>query len=154
MASKKILVPYNFTMDDQKALNFVVNNFVGDKDVEITLLNFYTPAPEIHVTGSPIMEKMRSNVTYLSKKIDDHKEELKAVKQELVRSGLSEDQVSCVFEPRKKDVGRDIVDLCLKGRFNVIVLSRKHEKISRFFTGSVYNKVVSSLKDVTVCIIT
>lgn len=43
MATQKILVTYNFTSYDQKALDFVIRTFVHLKDVEITLLNVYTP---------------------------------------------------------------------------------------------------------------
>jgi hypothetical protein len=32
-------------------------------------------------------------------------------------------------------------------------MNRKPGKVTRFFTGSVFNKVVSALKDKTVCIV-
>jgi len=67
--------------------------------------------------------------------------------------GFSKDRIHTVFEPKKKDIAGDIVDLALKGRFNVVVLNRKPGKIARFFTGSVFNKVVTSLKETTVCIV-
>ena len=42
MAIQKILLPYNFTSLDQKALDFVINVFSHLKDTEITILNAYT----------------------------------------------------------------------------------------------------------------
>jgi len=153
MASQKILLPYNFTSNDQKALDFVIRSFAHQQDVELTLFNAYTSVPDIEVRGSPIMETMRGNLSYLSQKIKEQEDELMVVRNKLLERGFSKDRIHTVFEPKKKDIAGDIVDLALKGRFNVVVLNRKPGKITRFFTGSVFNKVVTSLKETTVCIV-
>jgi len=153
MASQKILLPYNFTSHDQKALDFAIRSFAHQKDVELTLFNAYTPVPEIEVRGSPVMETMRGNLGYLSQKIKEQEDELKVVRNKLLEKGFSKDRIHTVFEPKKKDIAGDIVNLALKGRFNVVVLNRKPGKITRFFAGSVFNKVVTSLKEATVCIV-
>jgi len=153
MASQKILLPYNFTSNDQKALDFVIRSFAHQQDVELTLFNAYTSVPDIEVRGSPIMETMKGNLSYLSQKIKEQEDELIVVRNKLLERGFSKDRIHTVFEPKKKDIAGDIVDLALKGRFNVVVLNRKPGKIARFFTGSVFNKVVTSLKETTVCIV-
>ena len=153
MASQKILLPYNFTSHDQKALDFVIRSFAHQKDVKLTLFNAYTSLPDIEVRGSPVMETMRGNLSYLLQKIKEQEGELMVVRNKLLERGFSKDRIHTVFEPKKKDIAGDIVDLALKGRFNVVVLNRKPGKIARFFTGSVFNKVVTSLKGTTVCIV-
>jgi len=153
MAGQKILLPYNFNSNDQKALDFVIRSFAHQQDVELTLFNAYTSVPDIEVRGSPIMETMRGNLSYLSQKIKEQEDELMVVRNKLLERGFSKDRIHTVFEPKKKDIAGDIVDLALKGRFNVVVLNRKPGKIARFFTGSVFNKVVTSLKETTVCIV-
>ncbi len=153
MASQKILLPYNFTSNDQKALDFVIRSFAHQQDVELTLFNAYTSVPDIEVRGSPIMETMRGNLSYLSQKIKEQEDELMVVRNKLLENGFSKDRIHTVFEPKKKDIAGEIVDLALKGRFNVVVLNRKPGKIARFFTGSVFDKVVTSLKETTVCIV-
>lgn len=153
MASQKILLPYNFTSHDQKALDFVIRSFAHQKDVELTLFNAFTSVPDIEVRGSPVMETMRGNLSYLSQKIKEQEDELMVVRNKLLERGFSKDRIHTVFEPKKKDIAGDIVDQALKGRFNVVVLNRKPGKIARFFTGSVFNKVVTSLKGTTVCIV-
>ena len=153
MATQKILIPYNFTIYDQKALDFVIRSFAHQKDVELTLFNAYTSVPVIEVRGSPIMETMKGNLGYLSQKIKEQEDDLKIVSHVLLEKGFSKDQIHTVFEPKKKDIAGDIVDLALKGEFNMVVLNRKPGKIARFFTGSVCNKVVTSLKGTTVCIV-
>ncbi len=153
MASQNILVPYNFTAYDQKALDFVIQVFAHLKDVEVTLFNTYTPAPEIDMRGSPIMENLKSNLQFLSQKIDEQEDGLKAAKQKLVQNGFSEHQVHYIFQPKKKDIATDIIALVKNQNFNLIVVNRKPGKLSHFFTGNVYSKVINALKDTTVCVV-
>ena len=68
MSSQKILVPYNFTAYDQKALDFIIQTFAHLEGVEITLFNTYIPAPEIDVRSTPMMEKLKGDISFLSKK--------------------------------------------------------------------------------------
>jgi hypothetical protein len=154
MASQRILLPYNFTNYDQKALDFVVSTFARVKDVEVTLFNTYTSVPEIEATDSPIMDKLKGNLTYLSQRIREQEEGLKVAKGNLLENGFSENQIRYVFKPRKKDIAGEIIDLALSGRYDLIVINRKPGKVTRFFTGSVLNKVASALKDTTICLVT
>jgi len=154
MASQKILLPYNFTSYDQKALDFVIRTFAQVKDVEITLFNSYTPVPEIEKSDSPVMDKLRGNLTYLSQRIHEQEEGLKVAKRNLLENGYSEDQIHYVFKPRKKDISGEIIDLALNGQYDIVVINRKPGRVTRFFTGSVLNKVASALKNVTICVVT
>jgi len=153
MATKKILVPYNFSLYDQKAIDFVNQTFSAAADLEITLFNSYIPMPEIQTDQSTVMGKLDGNLRYLSQKLKEQEVALKGVKQTLLDSGFTDAQVKYVHQPRKKDVATDIIKMAWQGGFQVIVLTRKAGKVTRFFTGSVFNRVVSALKDVTVCIV-
>ncbi len=153
MATQKILVTYNFTSYDQKALDFVIRTFVLSKDAEITLLNVYTPVPKIEMRESPIMAKFQKNLDYLSQKVKEQEAGLKEARQYLVQNGFAENQISYIYKPRKKDIIGEIVDVATKDHFNIVVMNRKPGKVTRFLTGSIFNKVVSALKDKTVCIV-
>jgi hypothetical protein len=154
MASQKILLPYNFTSYDQKALDFVIRTFARVKDVEITLFNSYAPVPEIEQNDSPVMDKLRGNLIYLSQRIHEQEEGLRVAKRNLLENGFSEGQIHYVFKPRNKDISGEIIDLALNGQYNLVVINRKPGKVTRFFTGSVLNKVASALKNVTICLVT
>ncbi len=153
MASQRILLPYNFTNYDRKAMDFVIRTFSHLKDVEVTLFNAYTAVPEIGTTDSPVMDKLRGNLTYLSQRIREQEEELKVAKRNLLENGFSDDQIHYVFKSRNKDIASEIIDLALNGRYDLIVINRKPGKVTRFFTGSVFNKVASALKDTTICLV-
>jgi hypothetical protein len=153
MSSQKILVPYNFTAYDQKALDFIIRTFAHLEDAEITLFNTYTPAPKIDVHSTPMMEKMKRSMSFISQKIKEQEEGLKTAKQKLLQNGFSESRVHYIFQPRKKDLTAEIIALAKNQNFNLIVLNNKPGKLSHFFTGNLFSKVIKALKDTTVCVV-
>ena len=153
MAGQKLLLPYNFTSYDQKALEFIINMFAHVEEIEITLFHAYTPLPSVEVDSNSITGKLRANISYLNTKITEQEFALQSVKEKLIDQGISDSKIKCVFKPRKKDRAAEIISLHANKRFDYSVLSRKPGTVSRFFTGSVHNKVVAALKDVTVCIV-
>lgn len=153
MSGQKILIPFNFTSNDQKSINFVIKTFAGQKDAEVTLFHAYTPPPQIEASRQTVTAKLSSNISFINKRIADQKE---ALHQELVKlsdGGFDAGNLSCVFRPRNKDVSAEIIDQANKWRCNVVVLNHKPGKITRFFTGTVFTKVVAGLTNKTVCIV-
>jgi len=153
MAIQKLLLPYNFTRFDQKALDFVTRIFGKLEDIEVTVFNAYTPVPEIETAGSSVTGKLKGSLTYLSQKISEQKTELQTIKQKLVENGFEEGFVHTVFQPRKREVASEIIDIATNNKFDVIVIGHKPGKATRFFTGSRYSKVIAALKGVTVCVV-
>ena len=147
------MLPYNFTRFDQKALDFVIKTFGELEGIDVTVFNAYTPVPEIETAESSVTGKLKGSLTYLSQKISEQKTELQTIKQKLVENGFEEGLVHTVFQPRKKEVASEIIDIATNNEFDVIVISHKPGKATRFFTGSRYSKVIAALKDVTVCVV-
>ena len=153
MDIKTILIPYNFTDLDKKALAFVSQTFSHIQDIKVTLFNVYTPIPSIAMPGSPVMKKMHENLSYLSKLIVEQEDALKKAKESLLSKGFSDSSVRIVFKPKKMDIANHIIEAAMNEKHDMIVINRKSGKVGRFFTGSVFNKVTTSLKDITICII-
>jgi nucleotide-binding universal stress UspA family protein len=146
MAIQKLLLPYNFTRFDQKALDFVISAFAKLKNIEVTLFNAYTAVPEIETASTSVTSKLKESLSYLSQKIT-------AIKQKLIEGGFEDGFVHTIFQPRKKEVANEIIDLATANHFDVIVMSHRPGRATRFFTGSRYNKVIAALRNVTVCIV-
>lgn len=153
MAIKKILLAYNFTRLDQKAVDFAIETFTHLKDAEITIFNAYTPVPDIETVDISITGKLKSSMTYLTHQIAQRESELNDVGQVLLRGGFAEGQINTEFRPRKRDIASEIIDLTRTNNYDVVILNRKHARVTRFFSGSVSHKVVIGLKDTTVCIV-
>ena len=154
MPSKNVLLPYNITAYAQKALDIVVRTFGNQKEVEITLIDTYTPVTEIDMNESPIMERLKGGLNYLSQRIQEKETGLRVAKRNLLENGFLESQVRYIFKPRSKDVAGEIIDFVSSGQADLIVINRKPGKVTRFFTGGVLNKLASALKNVTICLVT
>ena len=153
MVIKKILLAYNFTRLDQKAVDFAIDAFAHLNDVEITVFNAYTPVPEIETVDTSITGKLKSSMSYLTQQIAQREKELNAVGQILLQGGFAENRIKTEFRPRKRDIASEIIDIFRDNSYDVVVLNRKPARVTRFFSGSVSHKVVMSLKDSTVCIV-
>ena len=153
MAIQKILVAYNFTHLDQKAIEFVSNSFAHIEGAEITFFHAYTPIPEIETKASVVTGKLRSSLSYLSQQVMQRENDLKAITENLSKTDLADSRINTVFRPRKKDIASEIINLSRETNFDVIVLNRKASRVTRFFSGSVSHKVLMTLKETTVCIV-
>lgn len=152
MATQKILLPYNFTAYEEKALDFIIKTWANREDVQVTLFNAYTPLPVVDMDASPELGKMRSAMASLSKELREKEEGLRSAKDFLATSGFSGDQIDYIFREREKPVAEEIIDTVNKGHYRILVLSRQPGKVTRLFARSVHNRVLSALKGVTICI--
>jgi nucleotide-binding universal stress UspA family protein len=153
MAFKKILIPFNFKPNDIKALDFASRSFAHVEDAEFFVFHAYTPVPELETKDSVVTGKLKSSLGYLNQRIKEQEAELNTAKQEFIKHGVNEDRVHAIFKPRKKDIAGEIVDLVISENFDVVVINHKHGRITRFLAASVFYKVVSALRDKTVCIV-
>ena len=153
MAIQKILLPYNFTILDKKAIDFVSEAFSHLEGVEIMLFHAYIAAPDIETPDTLVTGKLKSSMNFLTQKIMQQENELEAIKKQLVLNGFATSRIHISFKPRKKDVATEIIDFAAQEKIDVIVINHKSGKATRFFTGSVFNKIVSALKDTSVCIV-
>lgn len=153
MAIQKILLAYNFTSLDQKAIDFASSAFAHIDGVEITIFHAFTPVPDIETGAGLVTGKLKGSLSYLSQQIMQRENDLKSVTEKLTQHGFAADRIHTVFKPRKKDIAGEIINLTRDSKFDAIVLNRKATRVARFFSGSVSNKVVMTLKDTTVCIV-
>lgn len=154
MSNQKLLLPYDFSTFGRKALEFTVNTFGMRKDIVVTLFHSYRMLPAIEVHDKQVTDRLRGGMAYLTSKISELENEFQSVKQELIQGGFLPEQIRERFSPRKKDVAEEIIELHNIEHFNYIVLVRRHGKIGRFFPGSVHLRLISSLKNVSLCIVT
>lgn len=154
MAVHRILIPINFTDIDQKALDFVIETYKIQKDSCVTLLHIYIPLPKIETDSSTVMGRLSSSMHFLTHELKEKEKALHLMKEHLLKEGFDADQVDYVFKPRSKPVADEIIETISSGRYNVIVLSYRSQRITWAFVKSVHNKVLASLRDVAVCIVT
>ncbi len=154
MSPQKILVPYNFTAMDRKALDFVVRVFGTDTEARVTLFNTYTALPEVETDSSTVMGRLKTGVQFLADEVRKRESELLAACQTLIEGGFGGDRLDHVFRPRSKDIADEIAEEAKSGEYTVVVLTCRPERVTRFFVRSVHDKVITSLKNMAICVVT
>ncbi len=154
MAGKKILVPFNFTEYDEKALHYVLRNYAGHTWAKVTLFHSYTPLPEIKGLSNMTISRLSSAVASMSGEIREKKAELKKTVQDLVESGFLEEQVNFIFKTRNKSIASEVVDMVVGGGYDTVVLTSRPGRIKKAFTRNVHDKLLATLKNKEICIIT
>lgn len=152
MAEFKILVPFNFTPYEEKTLDFLIGTYANREAVQVTVFHAYTPLPAVDMDASPEMRKIASGMAFLSEDIRRKEEALKSTKELLLKNGFMEDQIDYVFKEREKPIEEEIIEAASKAHYRVVLLSHQPGKVTRFFSKSVHTKVLSALKDITICI--
>jgi nucleotide-binding universal stress UspA family protein len=145
MDTHKILVPYNFTGNDEKAIDLVVDSFGREKDAEITLFHTYIPVPAIEVSDKTVMARLSGNMSYLRQKKNELEKAIADAAQRLIHAGFNKEKVHYIFTPRHKETAQEIIDLAIHGEFTGIVLNHNPSKIRKFFTTSISKKVAKAL---------
>ena len=154
MEKQKVLIPYNFTEIDRRALDFVIRTYTACTGWTVTLLHIYVPLPKIETASSTVMGRLTSSMHYLTRELNEKESDLNKAKRYLQKGGFSEKQVDLIFKPRSRQIADEIVEIVEKEGYDVVVLNCRPYRITRAFAQSVHNKVIASLRNVTVCIIT
>ncbi|MCF8061820.1 MAG: universal stress protein [Deltaproteobacteria bacterium] len=153
MAAQKILLPYNHTPQDRKALSFVIETFGQRGEVQITLFNTYAPLPEIDMSSSPELGKLRGGLAALQEEFRERESGLKVTRHFLLQNGFNDEQVDYVFMKREKSIPEDILDAANRGHYDVIVLSgREAGRVARMLSRSVHERILRAAAGITVCI--
>jgi nucleotide-binding universal stress UspA family protein len=154
MDAQKILLPYNFAPFDQKMLEFVIRTFGSQENIKITIFHAFTPLSEIEASDhQSATAKLKRRLSYLTQELTEREMALQEVRQYLISKGFHRDDVRYVFKSRKGEIAAAIIEQTKEDDYDVIVLNHKPGKVTRFFTGSVFAKVVSALRNITVCIV-
>jgi len=144
--STKILIPYNFTGHDEKAVDFAGYRYGEASDVSISLFHAFTPIPEIDARNNPIMDRMNQSIHYLRQRQEDLKSALGKAGERLFNFGFTPADIHCLFKPLKKDVANDIILLWEAEKFDFIVMSRTPGNIINYFSRSTSERI-SNYKD-------
>lgn len=153
MSGKKILVPFNFTAYDERALHYVIRTYAGQKNVELAILHVYTPLPPLD-RSSPRLGTLRSTLAGMWTEIREKEQDLRAVRDDLIENGFSQEQVTIIFRPRTKGVAAEIAEEARSGGYGTVVMAREPGKASRIFTSNVHDVLISELKNMEIVIIT
>ncbi|MDJ0782273.1 MAG: universal stress protein [Desulfosarcinaceae bacterium] len=146
MATLKILVPYNFTGNDEKAIDFVIDRYGRSAEAEITLFHTHAPLPNVDIPDKTVMTRLSANLSYLRQRLSEREQALVAAAERLVAAGFPEDNVDWIFKPRQREPALEIIEQAQKHRYSTIILNHHPSKVRKFFTASISKKVAQALR--------
>jgi nucleotide-binding universal stress UspA family protein len=153
---KKILVALDDSENAMRAVEFVADSFTQNH--EITLFSVVPDTAAICKLDSPeLTPHFKTNQTAFCAMEDEKRDLIQAsvdkAKEALVQSGFHEENISIKLETTKNGISRDIITEAKSGYDTVVMGRRGMSGIKEFFMGSVSQKVLHSLKDMTVLLV-
>ena len=97
---------------------------------------------------------MKAPILSLTEELREKKNGLESARQYLLENGFTEDKVDYIFKKREKSVVDEIIETVKEGRYRGLVLCRRPGKVKKMFVRGIHEKILSALKDVTVCVVT
>jgi nucleotide-binding universal stress UspA family protein len=155
MQEKNVLIPHNFTEEDEKALDYATRIFAHQPRTTITLYHLYTPLPRTDKL-EPGTKDARTNTAVLIKQnIWDKENELQTLANKLTASGgFTPEQIKIKLKARRKSVGKELLEAVEQGGYNSIVVSADPSKSPRrLFGENVYDTLLSHLKETEIIIV-
>ena len=153
---QNILVAFDDSENAMRAVEFIVKSFTPQN--KVTLFHVFQDAAALCEMNSPelsdyFLSQQTAFCALEDKKkrlVDKAMEKAKAIFRD---AGFEPNDVTLKIGAKKKGVARDIVDEAQSG-YDIIVVGRRGlSAVKEFFFGSVSQKVINGVKDVSVLIV-
>lgn len=153
--SQKILIAFDDSENAFRAVDFVTRSF--GRDSQVTLFSVIQNTAAICEMDSPeLTEYFKSQQTAFCTLEDKKKEivrqSLEKAKANMVSAGFNADNVSIKIQTKQKGIARDIIEQSKDGYDTVVLGRHGNSGIKDFFLGSISQKVINSVKGVSVLI--
>ncbi len=154
---QKILVALDDSRNAMRTIAFIVKTF-SPAENDITLFSVLPDIAALCDMNSPeltpyfLSQHSSFNQLEMQKKqrID---EALQQAKDILVKAGFENDRIHLKIQQKKRGIARDIIEEALCG-YAIVVLGRRGlSGVQEFILGSVSQKVIHSVKDISVLIV-
>lgn len=157
MANKKnILIALDGSPDSLGAARYVART-CNTANLKVSLMHVMPTTPETFWDQEKdvyFKEKMKTNYTEWEKSTKKAAQLfLDDAKNILVNAGVATSEVGAIIRERKVGIARDIVAESTRGYDAVVVGRRGLSKLADLFLGSVSNKIVEGIRDITVWVV-
>jgi nucleotide-binding universal stress UspA family protein len=152
----KVLVALDDSENATRAVEYISKNFSPDH--EVTLFSVMPDTQMLCNINSPELTPYFWSQRNVFCSLEDKKKELiqaaaDRAKDVLLKAGFKKEKISVKVQAKKKGIARDIVAEAESGYDTIVMGRRGLSGIKEFVMGSVSQKVLHSVKDVSVVIV-
>lgn len=153
---KKILIALDDSENSLRAVEFVTRSFTPDH--QITLFSVLQDVTALYEHYSPELTPYFLTQRDAFTSLDDKKrgliqEAAEKAKDLLVKAGFEEKNIKVRIEEQKKGIARDIINEAGSGYDAIIMGRRGLSGLTGFILGSVSQKVLHSVKNISVVVV-
>jgi len=154
--SQKILAAVDESENALRAVKYIADSFV--KESQVMLFSVVPETADICHLDEPSLHPLFKSHQAVFCAIDEKKKELldqviQQAREVLVKAGFKPEQVNVKVQTQKKGVAADIVDEAGAGYTTIVLGRRGLSGFQEFFLGSVSQKVLHALRDVSVILV-
>jgi nucleotide-binding universal stress UspA family protein len=152
----KVLVALDDSDNAARAVEYVSRNFSADH--EVTLFSVIPDTQMLCNMNSPELTPYFWSQRNVFCSLEDKKKELieaaaSRAKDVLMKAGFKKEKIAVKVQAKKKGIARDIVAEAESGYDTIVMGRRGLSGIKEFVMGSVSQKVLHSVKDVNIVIV-
>jgi nucleotide-binding universal stress UspA family protein len=153
---KKILVAFDDSENAMRAVEFIATTLT--KDCDITLLSIMPDTAAICDMDSPSLVPYFKSQQLAFCTLEDKKKELVKEAQEkaretLLKAGFDEKKVTTKLATQKKGIAKDIITEATSGYDTIVMGRRGMSGVREFIFGGTSQKILHSLKDMSVILV-
>lgn len=154
---RKMLVALDDSKNAMRTIEFITRTF-SPFEKDITLFSVLPDTAALCDMNSPELTPYFLTETSSFRQIEEQKKQLvlKALEQakgQLVAAGFDKDRIQLKVQIKKAGIARDIIEEA-KGGYAMIIMGRRGlSGVQEFILGSVSQKVLHSVKDISVLIV-
>ena len=155
--AKRILIAFDDSENAMRAVDFVGAHM--QYDCAVTLLNILQDTEALCTLQSPeltpyFLEQQAYFCNLENKKKEIVDRALQEARNRLVNCGFDGNNIAIKMNKREQGIARDIIKEAMTGTYDLVVLGKKGlSGIKDFFLGSIAQKVIHSVKGVSVLLV-
>jgi nucleotide-binding universal stress UspA family protein len=154
---QKILVALDDSRNAMRTIEFIAKTF-SQSENELTLFSVLPDTATLCDMNSPELTPYFISQQNSFCQLEEQKklliqEALKKAKDILVSAGFSPDRIHMKIQVKKRGIARDIIEEAHSGYAIVVMGKRGLSGVKEFMLGSVSQKVIHGVKDISVVIV-
>ncbi len=142
--TKKIVIPLDGSKTALKSLDYVLQMFGLQHDLNLSLIYIMPSFPPILIDDKTIDKETYAQMASGDKKLVNKAERLlKEAKNALIEKGFSEKRIEAIFRKKEKGIAQDVCDWADRKMVDAVLVTRRGQSdLETFFMGRVSESLV------------